>query len=312
MAKNILVEDTLIRSLLGELEELTSQEHMMVSAHGLNLTHQALRNIEELLNRDDRTNERERLERVKAALDPVSASGQVFSSITENRLPGSGSWVEDRLRSWMEGSQPLLWLHGGPGVGKSHLASKIISDLSTESLATPAPVVAFFFYKNNDVDLRSLNKALRTLAWQVATQQSRFAVHAEEFCMKEDPGNNQSFGRNSFSNYFTDIASASPTCLVIDGIDEAETEEQEVLFTLLEKSFIGKADMKAKLFLCELCRNHQRYQSKSRRLVGMGQFVIKSVLHCRSKAQIRKVVKTMPQGISAMLCEELQRLSKDL
>ncbi|KAJ5317825.1 Tetratricopeptide-like helical [Penicillium antarcticum] len=40
--------------------------------------------------------------------------------------------------------------------------------------------------------------------------------------------------------------------------------------------------------------------------------VIKSVLRCRSKEQIRKVVKKMPQGISAMLCEELQRLSKDL
>ncbi|KAJ5317826.1 hypothetical protein N7508_002334 [Penicillium antarcticum] len=189
-AKNILVEDTSIRSLLSELEELTSQEHMMVSAHGLNLTHQALRNIEELINRDDRRNERERLEKVKAALDPVSASGQVLSSITQNCLPGSGSWIENRLQSWWEGSQPLLWLHGGPGVGKSHLASKVITALSTGSLATSAPVVASFFYKINDVDLRSLNKALRTLAWQVATQQPRFAVHAEEFCMKEDPGNN--------------------------------------------------------------------------------------------------------------------------
>lgn len=365
-AKNILVEDTSISSLLDELDELTSQEHMMVSAHGLNLTHQALRNTEELLNRDDHRKDRERLERVKASLDPVSASGQVFSSITQNRIPGSGSWVEDRLRSWWQGSQPLLWLHGGPGVGKSHLASKIITELSNESFATPAPVVASFFYKNNDVDLRSLNKALRAIAWQLATQQSSFAVHVEEFCMKEDPGNNYVLWEKLFLNYFTDVPSATTACLVIDGIDEAETEEQEVLFSLLEKGFLAEDDItrtfplrivllsrdsvrsmldehslswipeievgnhenkddlheyvSQKLQKTKLFRGHpdllkETITEISQEAEGMWEWanlVIKSVLRCRTKEQIRKVVRTMPRGISAMLREELQRLSKEL
>ncbi|CAI7592439.1 unnamed protein product [Penicillium discolor] len=350
----------------GELEELTSQEHMMVSAHGLNLTHQALRNTEELLNRDDDRKDRERLEMVKAALDPVSASGQVFSSITQNRIPGSGSWVEDRLRSWWQGSQPLLWLHGGPGVGKSHLASKIITELSNESSVTPAHMVASFFYKNNDVDLRSLNKALRTIAWQLATQQSSFAVHAEEFCMKEDPGNNYVLWEKLFLNYFTDVPSATTVCLVIDGIDEADTEEQEVLFSLLEKGFSAEDDISRafplrivllsrdsvramldehsldwipeievgnhenkddlheyvsqKLQKTKLFRGHpdlleETITEISQEAEGMWEWanlVIKSVLRCRTKEQIRKVIRTMPRGISAMLREELQRLSKEL
>jgi hypothetical protein len=169
-AKNILVEDSSVKALLGELRDLTSQEHMMVSAHSLALTHQTLMNTEQLLDRDERKTDRERLERLKNALEPISASGQVFSSVTQNRLPGSGSWVEDRLRTWWQGSESLLWIHGGPGVGKSHLASKIITDLSKGSSGAAAPTVASFFFKNNDVDLRSLNKALRTLAWDVATQ----------------------------------------------------------------------------------------------------------------------------------------------
>ncbi|KAJ5413252.1 hypothetical protein N7465_005557 [Penicillium sp. CMV-2018d] len=365
-AKHIFVDDTSISSLLGELEELTSQEHMMVSAHGLNLTHQALRNTQELLNRDDDRKDRERLEMVKAELGPVSASGQVFSSITQNRIPGSGSWVEDRLRSWWQGSQPLLWIHGGPGVGKSHLASKIITELSNESSATPAPLVASFFYKNNDVDLRSLNKALRTIAWQLATQQSSFAVHAEEFCMKEDPGDNYVLWEKLFLNYFTDVSSATPACLVIDGIDEAETEEQEVLFSLLEKGFLAEDDISRafplrivllsrdsvrsmldehslnwipeievgnhenkddlheyvfqKLQKTKLFRGHpdllkETITDISQEAEGMWEWanlVIKSVLRCRTKEQIRKVVRTMPRGISAMLREELQRLSKEL
>lgn len=365
-AKNIFVNDTSISFLLGEIEELTSQEHMMVSAHGLNLTHQALRNTEELLNRDDDRKDRERLEMVKAALDPVSASGQVFSSITQNRIPGSGSWVEDRLRSWWQGSQPLLWLHGGPGVGKSHLASKIITELSNESSVTPAPMVASFFYKNNDVDLRSLNKALRTIAWQLATQQSSFAVHAEEFCMKEDPGNNYVLWEKLFLNYFTEVPSATTACLVIDGIDEADAEEQEVLFSLLEKGFLAEDDISRtfplrivllsrdsvramldehsldwipeievgnhenkddlheyvsqKLQKTKLFRGHpdlleETITEISQEAEGMWEWanlVIKSVLRCRTKEQIRKVIRTMPRGISAMLREEMQRLSKEL
>ncbi|KGO52106.1 Tetratricopeptide-like helical [Penicillium expansum] len=365
-AKNILVEDTSISSLLDNLEELTNQEHMMVSAHGLNLTHQALRNTEELLNRDDDRKNRERLERIKAALDPVSASGQVFSSITQNRIPGSGSWVEDRLRSWWQGSQPLLWIHGGPGVGKSHLASKIITEFSNESSATPAPVVASFFHRNNDVDLRSLNKALRTIAWQLATQQSSFAVHAEDFCMKEDPENNYVLWEKLFLNYFTDDPPVTTACLVIDGIDEAETEEQDVLFSLLESSFLAEDDIsrtsplrivllsrdsvrsmldehslswipeievgnnenkedlheyvsqklqKTKLFRGYPHLLEETIEEISQEAEGMWEWatlVIRAVLRCRTKEQIRKVIRTMPRGISAMLREELQRLSKEL
>ncbi|OBT48196.1 hypothetical protein VE00_01084 [Pseudogymnoascus sp. WSF 3629] len=365
-AKNIIVEDTTINSLLSELEELTSQEHLMVSAQGLNLTHQALRNTEELLQRDGRKNDREKLEKVKASLNPVSASGQVFSSINENRIPGSGSWIEDRIRTWWEGSQPLLWLHGGPGVGKSHLASKIITDLSkTESPTITPPMVASFFCKNNDVDLRSLNKALRTLAWQIATQRPSFATHAEEFSLKEDPENSYIVWKKLLVEYFATAPLDATACFVIDGIDEVEPDQQEILFSLLERTFedddvtqrpplrvvllsrdsvrpmidehslswipeieVGNEQNKddlhhyvsQKLQKSQLFRGSPDFQDEiiseiSREAEGLWEwanFVIKSVLRCRTKEQIRKAVKAMPRGISAMLRQELQRLSREL
>ncbi|KFY17683.1 hypothetical protein V492_00491 [Pseudogymnoascus sp. VKM F-4246] len=366
-AKNIIVEDTSILSLLSELEELTSQEHLMVSAQGLSLTHQALRNTEELLERDGRKTDRDRLERVKASLDPISASGQVFSSISANRIPGSGSWIEDRIRTWWQGSQPVLWLHGGPGVGKSHLASKIIADLSNPASPTaPSPVVASFFCKNNDVDLRSLNNALRTLAWQVATQRPSFAAHAEEFSLKEDSENSYIVWRKLLVEYFAAAPSDDTACFVIDGIDEAEQGEQEILFNLLEKTFeeddyvdqkpplrvvllsrdsvrpmidehslnwipeieVGNEQNKddlhhyvsQKLQKTQLFRSSPDFQEEiideiSREAEGLWEWanlVIKSVLRCRTKEQIRKAVKAMPRGIGAMLRQELKRLSKEL
>ncbi|GIC90947.1 NACHT domain protein [Aspergillus udagawae] len=365
--KNVLVEDTSISSLLGELEELTSQEHKMVSAHGLDLTHQALRNTAELLERDDNRTDRERLDTVKRALDPVSASGRVFSSINENRIPGSGSWIEDRIRSWWQSPQPLLWIHGGPGVGKSYLASKIISDLAMADPSAPsAPIVASFFFKNNDVDLRSFNKALRTLAWQVVVQRSGFAAHAEDFCLKEDPANSYVVWRQLLLDYFVESAPDAGTCFIIDGIDEADPEEQEILFSLLESTYatedqtsptspirvvlLGRDSVRSildehslgwipeieitnnqnkddlnsyvsqKLQKTKLFRGYSDFLDEvvqdicgqAEGLWEWANLVIKSVLRCRTKEQIRRAVRTMPRGISAMLHAELQRLAREL
>ncbi|KAJ5937944.1 Tetratricopeptide-like helical [Penicillium verhagenii] len=363
-AKNAILEDTEVSSLLGELEELTNQEHMIVSAHGLSITHQALRNTEELLERDDHRRDQESLEKIKAALKPVSASSQVFSFINENRIPGSGRWVEDRLRTWWQGTQPLLWLHGGPGVGKSHLASKIITGLSSGDYSVTAPLVASFFCRNNDVDLRSINKALRTLAWQVATQSPSFAAHAEEFCLKEDTGNTYDLWRKLLVEHLARTPSVE-TCLVIDGLDEAELEELDVLVSLLGKTFsegdpetrpplrfvllsrdsvrpvfeehyldwipeieVGNNENKddiheyvslklrtARMFRSAPDLREEIVKEVSREAEGLWEWanlVIKAVLRCRTKEQIQKIISTTPRGISAMLGQELQRLSREL
>ncbi|KAJ5332023.1 uncharacterized protein N7506_005806 [Penicillium brevicompactum] len=366
-AKNILVDDPSVTSLMGELEELTSQEHKMISAQNLNLTNQALKNTADLLQRGDARNERERLDKVKHTLKPVSASSQVHSTISESRIPGSGAWVDDKIRSWWQSSQPLLWLHGGPGVGKSYLASKIINDLAHSELLTPhASVVASFFFKNNDVDLRSLNKGLRTLAWNVATQLPSFAMHAEDFCRKLEPADTYTVWRKLLLNYFTEAASGVSACFVIDGIDEADPEELEILFNLLEKTYSAKdrtIEMSPVRFVLlsrdsvrssfaehslgwatdiEITNDQNKedlygfvFQKLQRASLFRGSsdfleevvdgihksaeglwewanLVIQSVLRCRTKGQIRKVVKTMPRGISAVLTQELQRLAREL
>lgn len=358
-AKNVLVEDTSIQNLLAELEELTGQEHKMVSAHNLTLTSQALKNTAILLEKSEMENERERMSTLKALLGPVSASGQVYSAINEGRIPGSGKWVEERIREWWDGGEPLLWIRGGPGVGKSYLASKIIGDLAKIG----DTVVASFFCKNNDVDLRSFNKALRTLAWQVVVLRSTFAVHAEEFCLKGDPGNTYVVWNKLLLDYFEATPDDS-VCFIIDGIDEADSDEQELFFSLLEKTYSNDPERKPpvrvvllgrdsigsmldehsldwihdieitdrqnkddlhgyvsqRLQKSKLFRNASDLQDEVVRdictqaegLWEWANLVINNVLRCRTKEQIRKVVKTMPKGISAMLHEELQRLGKEL
>lgn len=89
----------------------------------MKLTYQVLRNTEALLEQGGRRREEQRLEKLKGDFQPVSASGQLFSSINESRVPRSGAWVEAELQAWWTGSQPLLWIRGGPGMGKSEVIS---------------------------------------------------------------------------------------------------------------------------------------------------------------------------------------------
>lgn len=361
--KNIFVEDTSVTSLMSELEELTNQEHLMVSAQNLNLTHQTLQNTVDLLKRDDARSERERLESIKESLKPMTASNRVFSGISNNCLPGSGSWVEDRFQAWWQSSQPILWLHGGPEMGKSYLAAKIIKDLSQMSSGA-TPVIASFFCRKNDVDLRSINNGFRTLAWQLVTESPSFAAHAEEFCLKADPADTYVVWENLFLDYFTKTPSRHAACFVIDGIDEADQEEQEVLFNVLEKTYsadkqppplrfvllsrdsIGSSlkehslDWVASLEITKNQTNDDLYRyisetlhKRTSLLEGSLDFreeivddiresadglwewanlVISSLSRCRTKKQIKKVVKSMPRGISAMLTQELQRLAREL
>lgn len=363
--KNLLMEDTSVSSLLDELQELTDQERMMISAQNLNLTHQALKNTADLLEKNNIKSEQDRLDRVKLRLQPVSASSQVRSAIMSSRLPDSGKWIEQRVKSWWQSSQPLLWLHGGPAVGKSYLAAKII-DVLTE-IETPAmSAVASFFFKNNDVDLRFVNKALRTLAWQVAAQLPKFAEHAEDFCLKADPADTYSMWRNLFLKFLTENGSDVSLFFVIDGIDEADPDEQELLFSLLEKTYSSEeqAQDPTRLRLILLSRDavrsglqehslewvpeieisnrenekdlHEYVSQKLQKsklfknspdllkdvvndisesaegLWEWASLVIRSVSQCSTRRQVQRVVKTMPQGINAMLNQELKRLAREL
>ncbi|EED19635.1 NACHT domain protein [Talaromyces stipitatus ATCC 10500] len=364
-AKNIFVEDISVSSLLAELQGLTSQEDKMISAQNLNLTHQALKNTADLLERDNVKSDRDRLNKVRDKLKPVSASSQVHSAISSSRIPGSGKWINDRIKSWWQSSQPILWLHGGPAVGKSYLAAKIIDDLTNAEISS-MPVVASFFCKNNDIDLRSMNKALRTLAWQVAAQLPRFADHAEDFCLKADLADTYSVWWKLLLKFFTGGASDVSVWFVINGIDEVDPEEQNLLFDLLEKTYSleEQSQVSFSLRFVLLSRDSVRssleehllgwvpdieitnsqnkedlhryiYQKLQRASLFKGSsklldeivddiresaeglwewanLVIKSVLHCSTKGQIRRVVKTMPRGISAMLSQELQRLARQL
>ncbi|CAG9955408.1 unnamed protein product [Clonostachys rosea f. rosea IK726] len=79
---------------------------------------------------------------------------------------GTGQWFlnSSAYLGWKKGKNSFLWLNGIPGCGKTVLSSTIITDLD----ATNSNLrVLYFFFNFNDVEKRSLEKAIRSLIFQL-------------------------------------------------------------------------------------------------------------------------------------------------
>jgi len=61
--------------------------------------------------------------------------------------PGTGSWLieSDEYRVWRDGNAGVLWYYGAPGVGKTLLASIVISDVHSHSTTSARAFVAHYF-----------------------------------------------------------------------------------------------------------------------------------------------------------------------
>jgi tetratricopeptide (TPR) repeat protein len=150
-----------------------------------------------------------------------------------SRVEGTLSWVFElpELRQWRlgasaEGKAPRsLWLSGLPGVGKSTIAAYVIQALKAQH---PEAAVAYFFCKASDAMLGKLPQLIRTLASQLAqdlpTARSHLQVQqSKSFNVEQsDPlFLYQSLVRDALQSVDKEVF------IVLDGLDECSTEEQE-------------------------------------------------------------------------------------
>jgi hypothetical protein len=123
--------------------------------------------------------------RLRNTLSGTSAPADVEEIFVRNErvlLQGTGAWLENEtfFRAWMNREAVILWIFGGPGSGKSFLSTRLIQ-LLRETNGDEDPV-AYFFVKENNENLRDANILLKTLAWQIATQDDEFRKHAVAVC----------------------------------------------------------------------------------------------------------------------------------
>lgn len=161
--------------------------------------------------------------------------------VSEQMLEGTGNWIKEEplYKAWINEEEPILWIFGGPGAGKSFLSSKIVSnllDLHAQDSVHPARIsVGYFYIKENDERLRSLNAIFKSVALQIANHNPVYKKHVVNVCESSDRiGTAKSTWQYLFLDFFGSQQNAdSAAFVVIDGLDEAPKAEREMFLKLL-------------------------------------------------------------------------------
>ncbi|KAI1091825.1 WD40-repeat-containing domain protein [Rostrohypoxylon terebratum] len=135
--------------------------------------------------------------------------------------PGSCQWFSEAgpFTSWKAGkSSGILWLTGRPASGKSVLSSHIIKELKSSGV-----FCNYFFFKQREASKSTLSDCLRSLAFQMAIQDSQATeklLQLRHEGVTWDMTDELSVWRRLFINGIFKISSISEHFWIIDGVDE--------------------------------------------------------------------------------------------
>ncbi|KAJ5631651.1 uncharacterized protein N7484_011751 [Penicillium longicatenatum] len=169
-------------------------------------------------------------------------------------LEDSYRWILDneefkRWRSNQNQSNPLLWIRGDPGKGKTMLLCGIIQEL-TRSVGGIANV-SFFFCQATDGRINTATAVLRGLIYSLVWKQPHLLQHVRG--RYEKAGKSLFEGVNAWSalaSIFTDILKdpdLRSTYLVIDAVDECITGLRFLLDLVIQESSGHTQSKKAQL-----------------------------------------------------------------
>jgi hypothetical protein len=133
---------------------------------------------------------------------------------------------------------PLLWIKGDPGKGKTMLLCGIINEL--DKLINNTAVLSYFFYQATDIRINSATAALRDLLYMLISQRPSLASYLKK---KYDHAGKALFeDANSWvalSGIFTNMLqdpSLHSTYLIVDALDECTTGLPELLKLIIQTS----------------------------------------------------------------------------
>jgi len=145
--------------------------------------------------------------------------------------PDTQAKVLDDIRSWAAGttSTPVCWLSGPAGTGKTTVAHTIAEEYDKSGQLAAA---YFFWRKTGDRD--DINKLAPTLAWQIAEKIQSAEMRMEK-TLKDGSRillSDLSFEDQLSKLLVTNINSTDPNLIIIDGLDECES--QRGIYRLIE------------------------------------------------------------------------------
>lgn len=243
--RNLFGADSPVAEALEKLQKLTVGEERQVLADTYggvsqintktdrveNLVKQVNENVQELRSEYKERTSVAHQDRLREILEPSPFPEDFYTSFDKCRVSGTGDWLlEDTgLKAWTEGDKKYLWLSGGPGVGKSFLATRLITWANNTLNHS-----AYFYFRSNNPETRSVLQALRDVAYQLSESDAFYGKQiVKNVHSAEDIKTIPSAFRKLFVQPFEDDPRGRSLHVFLDGIDEAETGEIESLLSQL-------------------------------------------------------------------------------
>jgi len=115
------------------------------------------------------------IQQLQIRLTPATQMNDNVYHKTRQRFESTTDWIieEPVVKEWLEGKSPLLVISGASGIGKTFLAGRIVDELRNRYKQAVQHAsrtsVAYFFPNALQTGLDSMNSLIRTLAYQLAT-----------------------------------------------------------------------------------------------------------------------------------------------
>ena len=145
------------------------------------------------------------------------------------RAKGTCEWItikDNSYLTWKKSDSRLLWLHGGPGKGKT-----MLSIFLTERMEIEGQTI-YYFCSARDERRNSATHVLRGLLWQLLGHQPELAGHLRQRLDDSTKMQSAAECRDTLWTMLMDVVHDSrmkQTYCLLDGLDECDIESQRWL-----------------------------------------------------------------------------------
>lgn len=175
--------------------------------------------------------------------DGPEAWMDVHNSFQSQVVPSTGSWLLEKhaaFQRWTnpkETPPPVFVLSGGEGYGKSCLSSAVIHhllDKYPKGRSDHRVAVAYYYFRRDAKEKSSVNKAIRDILYQLTQYDTAYAKKVgPAIAVSQD----LSKSLDLWKVFIKDISNRANSTffVVLDGVDEPESEEGRPLATIIQE-----------------------------------------------------------------------------
>lgn len=208
--------------------------------------------------------------------------------------PNTANWIFDTeaFLSWKSIPSESLWLHGIPGAGKTILCSTIIEYMKEYCQSHPVNGIAYYYFDFSDARKQTIDGFLRSAIVQLSMQREFLPDQVVALYEKCHNVQQEPILDELSEVAFSLLNSSNPTYLLVDALDECQSEEREKFF----KIFFEENDLRAARFNVLLTsRQEPDIEAALKNAVTHKHPIQSAVVDADVRVHVNKVISTHPK-----------------